>query len=192
MVFNATFNNILVIYRGSQLYWWMKPEYSEKTIELPKVTDKLYHIMLYRIHLAWAGFDLTTLVVIGTDCMGGYKSINNYHTITTTTAPNPINLGPFYWYNIASSYHNKASLQVNCIYIPRSKLSESPTLNVDPKGPIYHISWVWICTNSTPHITVMSHAIFTFSVAVYYEKKVWTVLVDNSININKINNLLSS
>jgi len=32
------------------------------------------------------GFELTTLVVIGTDCIGSYKS--NYHTITTTMAPN--------------------------------------------------------------------------------------------------------
>jgi hypothetical protein len=39
--------------------------------------------MLYREHLAWAGFELTTLVVIGIDCIGSYKS--NYHTITTTT-----------------------------------------------------------------------------------------------------------
>jgi len=31
------------------------------------------------------GFKLTTLVVIGTDCIGSYKS--NYHTFTTTTTP---------------------------------------------------------------------------------------------------------
>ena len=30
-------------------------------------------------------FELTTLVVIGTDCIGIYKS--NYHMITTTMAP---------------------------------------------------------------------------------------------------------
>jgi hypothetical protein len=29
-----------------------------------------YLITLYRVHLAWAGFELTTLVVIGTDCTG--------------------------------------------------------------------------------------------------------------------------
>jgi hypothetical protein len=34
------------------------------------------------------GFKLTTLVVIGTDCIGSYKS--NYNTITTTTAPHNV------------------------------------------------------------------------------------------------------
>jgi hypothetical protein len=60
-------------------------EYPDKTTDLPQVTDKLDYIILYRIHLALVGFELTTLVVTSTVCIGSYKS--NLHTITTMTAP---------------------------------------------------------------------------------------------------------
>jgi hypothetical protein len=39
---------------------------------------------LYWVHLIWVGFELTTLVLIGTDCTCSYKS--NYHVITIMTA----------------------------------------------------------------------------------------------------------
>ena len=43
-VFNATFNNMLIIS-------WRKPEYPEKT------TDKLYHIMLYQAEISQLPYD---------------------------------------------------------------------------------------------------------------------------------------
>jgi hypothetical protein len=35
------------LYRGSQFYWWRKPEYPEKTTDLSQITDNLdYYITL--------------------------------------------------------------------------------------------------------------------------------------------------
>jgi hypothetical protein len=41
--------------------------------------------MLYQVHPAVVGIELTTFVVTATDCIGSSKP--NYHTITTTMVP---------------------------------------------------------------------------------------------------------
>ena len=47
---------------------------------------------------SWTGFELTTLVVIGTDYIGSYKS--KYHAIKVTIAPDLIEISiiMFVWY----------------------------------------------------------------------------------------------
>ena len=82
MVFNATFNNISIISWRSVLLVEETGGPGENHRPVASHWSTLSHNV---VHLAWMGFELTTLVVVGTDCTCSCKS--NYHTITATTAP---------------------------------------------------------------------------------------------------------
>ena len=56
-----------------------------------------YHKVLYQVHIALAGIELTTLVVIDTDCIGSYKSNYVYHLKYYTGRNGPRRLN--YWKN---------------------------------------------------------------------------------------------
>ena len=71
--------------------------------------------MLYRVHLALAGFELTTLVVLGTDCIGSCKS--NYHTTTTTTAHNYFHFIGLRVNNYLYAFDVIWPSEVNCSYV---------------------------------------------------------------------------
>jgi hypothetical protein len=44
-------STIFQFYRGGQSYWLRKPEYPEKTADMPKVADKIDDMMSYQVHL---------------------------------------------------------------------------------------------------------------------------------------------
>ena len=79
MVLNATFNNNLVIS-------WQPVLLVKETGENHRPVASHWQTFSHNVASStWTRFELTTLVLIGTDFIGSCKS--NYHTISTMTAP---------------------------------------------------------------------------------------------------------
>ena len=83
MVLNTTFNNI------SAISWWYVLLVEETGVHrnnhrtcCKSVTNIITQCCM-KYTLPWSGFKPTMLVVMGTDCIGSFKS--NYRTITTMT-----------------------------------------------------------------------------------------------------------
>jgi hypothetical protein len=68
MVCKATFNNSYIM---AVVLLVRKPEYLEKTSNLPQATDKLIHIIILYTSPRYK-FELATSVVLGTDYIGSY------------------------------------------------------------------------------------------------------------------------
>jgi hypothetical protein len=163
MLFKATFNKISVILCQSVLLVEDTGTPGENHRPAASHWQTLSHNGVSSTpHLS--GFDLTTLVVIYTDCIGSYKS--NYHMITTTTA-----LYTCISNGILCHQDNVLSIMTvlcgQCVRGMYNKLKEMQGLI--PSSFLYHgnISMVYIydmyrsCNDYCGHIVHVPRAVLT-------------------------------
>jgi hypothetical protein len=135
MVLNATFSNISAILVEES-------GVPGENHQLVASHWQLYHIMLYRVHLVWVGFDLTTLVVIGTDYTVTMRSRPRYRIVLSLYLQKNICLVTYVCCSSCKSYFGigiyscyYATVTVNCrtaikVLFPCLNLCLSVMLNI--------------------------------------------------------------
>ena len=133
-------STIFQLYRGGQFYCWRNMSTRRKPPTCSKSLTN-FITMWYRVHLAWVGFGLTTLVVIDTYCIGSCNS--SFHTITTTTAPPRLRL-----------YKNVNRQAVNQVMVYRQAVNQ-----------VMVYCWVWyISLCQTVELKTFNYNIHAFHV----------------------------